>query len=167
MAGIAPQGLRITERYRRIDTGHINLEITYSDPQAYAKPWTIRGKLRIAADTELIEYVCAENEKDRSHVVADDSKIVSVPAEILAKYAGNYEGVPPGGRTPVPVPVTLSAAQLMMDFGGVKFVLKPLSATTFSSTPGEVIQFVLDARGEVTHLVLRSIEFDITAIRKK
>jgi len=161
------EALRITERYRRIDVGHIDLEITYRDPQAYAKPWTIGGKLHLAADTELIEFVCAENEKDRSHVVEDDSKIVSVTSEILSKYAGNYEAVPPGGRTPALVPVTLSGAQLTADFFGIKFLLKPLSATTFSSTPGAVIQFVLDERGEVSHLVLRSIEFDITAIRKK
>src|SRR5438105_4302664 len=100
--------LRITERYRRIDTGHAELEITYRDPQAYPKPWTIGGKLSLAANAELIEYVCAENEKDRSHVVVDDSKIVRIASEILSKYAGNYEGVLPGARTPVPMPVMLS-----------------------------------------------------------
>ena len=54
-----------------------------------------------------------------------------------------------------------------MDFLGGKFLLKPLSETTFSSGPGAVIHFVLDARGEVTRLVVSSVEGDITAIRKK
>jgi hypothetical protein len=159
------EALRITERYRRTDLGHIDLEIIYSDPHAYAKSWTIRGKLNLA-DTELIESVCAENEKDRSHLVANEA-MVSLPEEILAKYAGNYEGVPPGGRSPMPVPVTLSRAGLTVDFGGVKFLLKPLSATTFSSTSGAVIQFVRDESGVITHLVLHSIEFELTAARKK
>ena len=162
------EALRITERYRRTDTGHVDLQITYRDPQAYANPWTIVGKLSLAADDELIESVCAENEKDRVHVV-DDSNIVSVPAEILSKYVGNYEIILPGGHTPVLMPMTLSGAQLTIDLfdDGGKFLLKPLSATTFAGTPGMVIQFVLDAQGEVTHLIVSSVEGDITAIRKQ
>jgi len=162
------EGLSITERYSRIDAGHISLEITYTDLHAYAKSWKVNGKLSLAADDELIESVCAENEKDRAHIV-DGSKIVLVPSEVLAKYVGNYEIVLPGGRTPVLMPVTLSGAQLMIDlFGdGGKFLLKPLSETTFSGSPGMVIQFVQDARGEVSHLTVSSVEGDITAIHKK
>ena len=77
----------------------------------------------------------------------DDSKIVSVPSEILSKYVGNYEIILPGGHTPVLMPMTLSGAQLTIDLfdDGGKFLLKPLSATTFAGTPGMVIQLVLDA----------------------
>jgi hypothetical protein len=162
------EGLSITERYNRVDAGHMALEITYTDRQAYAKSWTVRGKLSLAADAELIEFVCAENEKDRAHVV-DGSKIVMVPSEVLSKYVGNYEIILPGGRTPVLMPVTLSGTQLMIDlFGdGGKFLLKPLSESIFSGSPGMVIQFVLDARGEVTHLIVSSIEGDITAVHKE
>jgi hypothetical protein len=160
------EALRITERYRRIDTGHLALEITYSDPQAYAKPWTIAGKLSFAADDELIESVCAENEKDRRHIV-DDLKVVSVPSETLSKYVGNYEIVLPG-RAPVLMPVTLRGAQLAIDlFGdGGKFLLQPLSEITFTASPGMVIQFVLDTRGGVTQMIVSSVEGDMTAIRK-
>src|SRR5262249_37028764 len=31
--------LRTTERYRRTDFGHLQVEVTYTDPTAYAKPW--------------------------------------------------------------------------------------------------------------------------------
>ena len=37
------ESLRIVERYRRTDPLHIDLEVTYTDPPAYSKPWTIRG----------------------------------------------------------------------------------------------------------------------------
>jgi hypothetical protein len=158
------EALRIAERYRRMDAGHISVEITYSDPQAYSKQWTIGGKLSLAADTELIESVCAENEKDRSHLVVDDAKIVSIPVEVLAKYVGTYQFVPPIGPTPS-LKVDLLGNQLMMDFG--KSPLKPLSETVFSSTIGLVIQFVMDGKGEVTHLVVQTVEGDLRAVRKR
>jgi hypothetical protein len=62
-------------------------------------PIRFSGKLSVAAETGLIEYICAEKEKDRSHIVVTDANIVSVASEILLKYAGNYEVVPLDGRT--------------------------------------------------------------------
>ena len=61
--------LRLTERFRRRDFGHLDLEITVDDPKAYTKPWTAILPLQAAPDTELIEYVCDENEKDLRHLV--------------------------------------------------------------------------------------------------
>ena len=60
--------LRLTERFRRPDYGHIDLQVTIDDPKAYKKPWTVNLQL-LASDTELIEYVCDENEKDLKHLV--------------------------------------------------------------------------------------------------
>jgi hypothetical protein len=62
------EAMRLTERFRRPDFGHITLEMTVDDSKAYTKPWTVNLAFDYA-DTELIEYVCDENEKDVSHLV--------------------------------------------------------------------------------------------------
>ena len=62
------EALRLTERFHRRDWGHIDLQLTIDDPKAYKKPWTVNLQL-LADDTELIEYVCDENEKDLKHLV--------------------------------------------------------------------------------------------------
>jgi hypothetical protein len=63
------EALRLTERFRRRDFGHIDAAITVDDPKAYKKPWTVNLKFNLNPDTELIEYVCDENEKDVNHLV--------------------------------------------------------------------------------------------------
>jgi hypothetical protein len=62
------EAMHLTERFRRRDFGHIDLQITIDDPKAYTKPWSVNLQL-ILTDTELIEYVCDENEKDYEHLV--------------------------------------------------------------------------------------------------
>jgi hypothetical protein len=59
----ATGALRVTERFRRIDFGRMDIEITIDDPKAYTKPWTITQALQYQADDELIEYICDENNK--------------------------------------------------------------------------------------------------------
>ena len=59
---------RITERFRRIDFGNMEIEVTVDDPKAYTKPWTVKIPLVIQLDTELLDFVCADNEKDISHL---------------------------------------------------------------------------------------------------
>jgi hypothetical protein len=61
--------LRVTEKFRRRNFGTMDLEITIDDPGAYAKPWTVKFELRYVPDTELLEYVCTENNKDVEHLV--------------------------------------------------------------------------------------------------
>ena len=63
------ESLRLTEKFHRRDFGHIDLFITVDDPKAYTKPWTVHLELTLNPDTDLIEYVCDENEKDLSHLV--------------------------------------------------------------------------------------------------
>ena len=60
---------KMTERFRRPNYGHMEIEVTLDDPKAYTKPWTTTLKQIIVLDTELMEYVCLENEKDVSHLV--------------------------------------------------------------------------------------------------
>ena len=38
--------MRITERFRRGDFGHLTVDATYSDPEAYEKPWTARMEIQ-------------------------------------------------------------------------------------------------------------------------
>ena len=61
------EALHTIERFRRRDFGHMDVEITIDDPQAYTKPWSFPLEFEFLADTEFIESVC-ENEKDAAHV---------------------------------------------------------------------------------------------------
>jgi hypothetical protein len=61
--------LHVIERFRRKDFGHMDIEITIDDPKAYTRPWTVTLPMTLLADTELLEYVCNENNKDLQHLV--------------------------------------------------------------------------------------------------
>ena len=63
------EALHITERFRRRDFGHLDLQVTIDDPKAYTKPWTVAVPLHLFPDGDLLEFVCNENEKDASHMV--------------------------------------------------------------------------------------------------
>jgi hypothetical protein len=63
------EALVMTERFRRIDVGHMDIEVTYTDPGAFKTPLTITQKLRLLPDQELIEFFCTDNEKDRHRYV--------------------------------------------------------------------------------------------------
>jgi hypothetical protein len=59
---------KVTERFHRPDFGHLDIEVTIDDAKAYTKPWTVAVHQRIMVDTELIEFVCQENEQDAPHL---------------------------------------------------------------------------------------------------
>jgi len=59
--------MRINERYRRRDFGHIDLEVAFNDPKYYTRPFGFKTTLNLMPDTDVLEYVCNENEKDRVH----------------------------------------------------------------------------------------------------
>lgn len=54
---------RTVERIRRPTFGRMEIDITVEDPKAYTKPWTVRHVQEIMPDTELIEFVCEENNR--------------------------------------------------------------------------------------------------------
>ncbi len=66
---LSEQG-HITERYRRPDFGHLQIDVTINDPKSYTKPWTVSVRQHILLDTNLIEFVCQENEQDAPHLSA-------------------------------------------------------------------------------------------------
>jgi hypothetical protein len=57
-----------TERIRRPDYGHIEIELTVNDLKAYTKPWTVHLKQQIVVDTDLVDEICLENEKSSKHM---------------------------------------------------------------------------------------------------
>jgi hypothetical protein len=54
---------KVTERFRRPNFGTLEIEVTVDDPKAYTKPWTVKITQRLMADTELIEFICNENQQ--------------------------------------------------------------------------------------------------------
>jgi len=60
---------KITERFRRVNYGTLEIEVTVNDPETFTKPWTITLNQRLMTDTELMEFVCSENNRDLSHLV--------------------------------------------------------------------------------------------------
>ena len=62
------ESLRITERLRRRDFGHMDFEMTIDDPKVFTRPFTVKTERLLAPDTDLLEDVC-ENERDRPHHV--------------------------------------------------------------------------------------------------
>jgi Carboxypeptidase regulatory-like domain len=61
--------MHITERYRRVDLGHLEIAFTIEDPDTFLKPWVIKRVAELAPNEEIQEYVCTENERDLQHLV--------------------------------------------------------------------------------------------------
>jgi hypothetical protein len=161
------EALRMTERYRRLDFGHMQIEITLNDPKVYARPWTVSLSAELNPDTELLESVCNESHHSLEHWVgkaSDEKKFeVKVAPEILAKYAGTYEELDFWGSRPHPaiIEVTVSNGALFAELKGrEKVPLVAQSETNFSGFYGLGVSFVTDAQGVVTHLLERRISRD-------
>jgi|SRR5579862_5250535 len=60
--------MRIQERFHRRDFGHMDLELTINDPKMYTRPFTVKATEVLIPDSDVLEYACSENEKDRSHL---------------------------------------------------------------------------------------------------
>jgi hypothetical protein len=163
--GIAhTESLRTTERYRRSDFGHLHVEVTYTDPGAYAKPWGFTEDMALAADTEMLESVC-ERSSDHWSTLSDTAT-VAVPPETRARYVGTYTGIYDGNKRTVEV--LLSGGQLMAKIVGAANiegglgtaglnpdepqVLLPRSQTMFEAF-GLGFQFIVDDKGTPTDLV--------------
>lgn len=155
------ESLRITERLRRRDFGHMDFEITIDDPKAFTRPFTIKTERLLAADTDLLEDVC-ENERDLRRM-SGDTGVKSNPA-LLAIYAGIYELGP--GRE-----FTVTAAGDLLFVRGLNEPKLPLLAqsdTHFMSTATPSgFEFVRDAEGRVAYVIVRGAEGDQKAVRKR
>jgi hypothetical protein len=59
---------KMTERFRRVNYGTLEITITVDDSKAYTAPWTVTLKHSIVLDTDLLDYTCLENEKSLAHI---------------------------------------------------------------------------------------------------
>jgi len=154
------ESLRVTERLRRRDFGHMDFEITIDDPKVFTRPFTIKTERLLAADTDLLEDVC-ENERSLRRMSGDTG--VRLSPKLLATYAGTYELAP--GREFVVV-----ATGDMLFVQGLNEPKLPLfvqSDTRFMSTATPSgFEFVKDRQGRVTHVIVRGDQGEQKAVRK-
>jgi hypothetical protein len=125
--------------------------------------------MQYRADTELLEYVCAENEKDRIHLVgknSDDLKnAVTVAPEVLSEYVGTYERQIPRG--PQGIKIALKDGGLTLSFaGGPTWRATAHSETVFTAF-GTRYEFFKNDKGEVTHFLMIDGSGEWRADRKK
>ena len=155
--------LRITERYTRLDYGHMALEITYEDPGTFTRSVQATVDLVLRPDGAMLEVICNESETGQRHYSGEirqaEEKVVEVRIEVLEQYVGTYQGV--WGPNLVTAEVTLEDGQLFLtrtprysDTGGNSdsdtSLLIPQSEIAFDSSFGLGWVFNADDDGEIT-----------------
>jgi hypothetical protein len=60
---------RMIERFRRPNYSNLEIEVTIDDPKVYTKPFTVKVEQKIMPDTQLIEFICNENDRSGAHLV--------------------------------------------------------------------------------------------------
>ena len=163
------EALRITERFRRTDFGHLQIAVTFQDSGAYSQAWTVPLGAELAADTEMLESICNEARSGQEHWVGKASdagkSAVKVAPEILAKYVGVYKGLYLG--KPRTVEVTFSGGTLSATVnGGPKQPIVAQSETGFSGT-GLTYKFIRDDQGIATDVVEGHVSGDYKFQRQK
>jgi hypothetical protein len=161
------ESLRTTERYHRRDFGNLDLEVTFSDPAAYSRPWTVAVRAELAADTDLLEWVCNEKGSELEHWIgkaSDERKSAAkVAPEILAKYVGTYLEQPRLWRlVPRVVEITVADGTLFGNMDGRgKVPLVPQSETGFSGLYGLGVEFTkADSGAGVKQLFVKHVSGD-------
>ena len=150
------EALRVTERYRRTDFGHLQVEVTFTDPRAYAKPWGFTADLALAPDTEMLESICERTSDQWQGGPGAADTAVTVAPEVLARYVGVYHGLYVGNTRIIDV--SLAGDQLIAKVSGRAAVdggemrpLIPQSETLFDGV-GIAYQFILGTNGVATAL---------------
>jgi hypothetical protein len=170
------EALRMTERYRRRNFGNLDVEVTLSDPGAYARPWTVAVRAELAADTEMIETVfCEKKGTGLEHWVgkaSDEKKFeIKVPAGILAKYVGTYVEQPKlWSETLVPrvVEITVSGDTLFGEMDGRgKVPLVAATETEFSGLYGLGVAFTGNGPGAAAQLFVKHVSGNYRFTREK
>ena len=62
------EALHVTERFHRRDFGHLDVQVTIDDPKVYTKSFSVKFTELLLPDSDVVDYFCTENEKDRSHI---------------------------------------------------------------------------------------------------
>jgi len=149
------EALRVRERFRRTDFGHLKVEVTFTDPGAYVKPWGFAANMTLAADTDMVEAVCETTSDHWEGTVKDATNSgVTVAPDVLAKYVGVYNGMYLTNKRTIEV--LLSGGQLIAKITGAAGVdggemrpLIPVSQTVFEGA-GIGYRFIVDDKGQAT-----------------
>lgn len=169
------EALRMTERYQRTNLGNLDVEVTLTDPGAYTHPWTVSAHAKLAADTEMLEWVCNDTTSNVEHWVgkaSDENKsAVKVPAGVLSKYVGTYvEQGKLWSQTHVPrvVQISLSGDTLYGDMDGRgKAPLVASSETEFAGLYGLGVEFTKNGDGTPEELFVKHVSGNYRFVRKK
>lgn len=156
------QALRMTERFYRRDVGHIDVAVTFDDPNAYKRSWTLPVELDLMPDSELIEYVC-ENERDAAHMVGKSGEAYPVAVEILAQYAGTYDSA----AVPDGVVVSLEGNHLVINPGRAGNIPLVAHGDNDFTMEGTGVEFVRDRTGAVVGMTQHWTEGDRYNPRRK
>jgi len=62
--------MHIQERFHRRDFGHLDIDITVDDPVMLTKPVTVKVTEMLLANSDMVEYICAEGERDAANMNA-------------------------------------------------------------------------------------------------
>ena len=155
--------LHRTERWRRLNFGRLEIEETLTDPEIYSKPMNVKVTGTLVPDTDLLEYVCAENERDRPKLIGTATAVrkqyapVKVAAEILAQYAGVYDfRFPENPTSPSIWQASVADGTLLLN--GAPLV--PIADTRFllGTNP---LEFIKDKQGRVTHFAATFVEGEL------
>lgn len=179
--GVSHTGaLRVTERYRRPDFGHLEVEVTFTDPGALTTPWGYTVNMVLEADTEMLEEVCERGSGDWSGSLSEVvSDAVVVPPDVLARYVGVYTGIYAGSERTYEV--SLSDGQLIATIVGPydaiglgaagldEGVPRPLVARTETLFEGLGLgyRFVVNDDGVATDLMVIHVTGDYRYSRER
>jgi len=167
------EALRVTERWYRKDFGHLEQQITIEDAKTFARPFSISAHMEFRADTEILEDVCNENEKDLQHVVITDAdrrrheSAITLSAATLTSYSGTYESefATPDGAKAQSILIVEGDRLFISIRGAPKIALEAKSETTFSAFGG-TLEFFKDDKGVVTHYVIRVAEGNFKSVKR-
>jgi len=139
----------------------MDFEVTIDDPKVFTRPFTVKTERLLAPDMDLLEDIC-ENERDTARFSGDTG--IRLSPELLSTYAGVYELAP--GREAI---VTVTGDLLYVQgLNEPKLPLFAQSETKFMGiASATAYEFVKDARGNVTHLMVHDFSGDQKAYRKQ
>ena len=159
--------LHLTERWRRLDFGHLEIEETFTDPEYYNQPLNAKVTGTLVPDTDLLEYVCAENERDRPKMIGTSAEFkkqytpVKLAPDVLAQYVGTYDfRFPENPTIPSMMHVSLNGDTLFLGPGP----LVPISESRFLFGTN-LMEFVKDKEGRVTHFSATFVEGDLKGMK--
>jgi len=142
--------LRVTERYTRPDLGHLNVDVTFTDPDTFDKSLRFSLAMQLVVDTEMLEEVCESKMEFWTGSISDLQKsAVKVSEDVLKQYVGSYEGYWRANLRQVKVTLergTLYVNGLLLP-GMVELI--PESDDVFTTSEGVSYKFVKGDNGKV------------------